>query len=318
MTTSTPYTVLGQAVAFEKYCESWVEQQLGVSTKLPNAIAGITQKDFIPTNDPSQIPAGVAVVFGAAQSNGYQGHVGVSTGNGMMKSVWNNGNIVSESIAQFAKDNGTSVLGYHNYGRGIMSTLTDAISTATSDARVRLAMLTGAALEGGSLAGPWQPGDQGTSFGPFQIHLPAHPGVTAAQASDPNFAVKYMLPAYQQAVAQVGAKLWASDPQQAAAQAAYIAERPAQMYDPSRVTTAFAQAISAQTQPSTGVTNTSTTASTNALPDITIPLPWGGTTSIPNPLNALAGGLARAFFLIVGILIIVIGLWLMVQGSKEQ
>lgn len=314
MTSSTPYNVLGQAVAFERFCESWVEQQLGVSTKLPNAVAGITQKDFIPTNDPNQIPPGVAVVFGAAQSNGYQGHVGVSTGNGMMKSIWDNGNIVSEPITQFVKDNGATLLGYHNYGRGVMSTLTDAINNATTNAQVRLAMLTGAGLEGGSLSGPWQPGDQGTSFGPFQIHLPAHTGVTATQASDPNFAVKYMLPAYQQAVAQVGAKLWASDPQQAAAQAAYIAERPAQMYDPTRVTTAFAQAIAAQTQPTTGVTNTST----NALPDITISLPGGGTTSIPNPLNALAGGLARAFFLIVGILIIVIGLWLMVQGSKEQ
>lgn len=34
-------------------------------------------------------------------------------------------------------------------------------------------------------------GDGGNSYGLFQIHLPAHPNVTAEQALDPNFAVEW-------------------------------------------------------------------------------------------------------------------------------
>ncbi len=41
----------------------------------------------------------------------------------------------------------------------------------------------------------WNPravGDKNTSFGLSQIHLPAHPEVTIAQAEDPKFAVDFM------------------------------------------------------------------------------------------------------------------------------
>lgn len=34
-------------------------------------------------------------------------------------------------------------------------------------------------------------GDHGTSFGVAQIHLPAHPDITKAQALDPLFAINY-------------------------------------------------------------------------------------------------------------------------------
>src|SRR6266567_3344693 len=57
-----------------------------------------------------------------------------------------------------------------------------AVYAATPNQNTRIAMILGALLEGGSLNGPWAVGDNGTSFGPWQIHLPAHPGVSAAQA----------------------------------------------------------------------------------------------------------------------------------------
>lgn len=34
-------------------------------------------------------------------------------------------------------------------------------------------------------------GDQGTSFGIAQIHLPAHPNISKAQALDPAFAIRW-------------------------------------------------------------------------------------------------------------------------------
>ncbi len=110
---------------------------------------------------------------------------------------------------------------------------------AGGDPRVELAMSMGAMLEGGGLGGGWTPGDNGTSFGPYQIHLPAHPDVTQQQAEDPLFSTRYMLPSYQTAVEQVDPALWQSDPAQAAAQADYYAEQPAKMYDPGRVSAAY-------------------------------------------------------------------------------
>lgn len=103
----------------------------------------------------------------------------------------------------------------------------DAIMRTTSDPHVRAAMLMGSSLESN-----WNPnavGDHGTSFGPFQIHITVHP-VSASQAKDPDFAAKYMLPAYVAGVNKVAPSLWQSDPAKAAATAAYYAERPAKMY----------------------------------------------------------------------------------------
>jgi hypothetical protein len=39
-------------------------------------------------------------------------------------------------------------------------------------------------------------GDNGTSFGLVQIHLPAHPNVTRAQAEDPEFALNFIVDAF--------------------------------------------------------------------------------------------------------------------------
>lgn len=35
-------------------------------------------------------------------------------------------------------------------------------------------------------------GDEGTSFGIAQIHLPAHPDITEAESDDPSFAIAFM------------------------------------------------------------------------------------------------------------------------------
>jgi soluble lytic murein transglycosylase-like protein len=37
-------------------------------------------------------------------------------------------------------------------------------------------------------------GDKGTSFGVYQIHLPAHPTVTKEQALDPHWAIEWSMP----------------------------------------------------------------------------------------------------------------------------
>lgn len=123
----------------------------------------------------------------------------------------------------------------------VVNAVTDAILQTTSDAHVRLAMLVGSKMEGG-----WNPtavGDGGTSFGSFQIHLPAHPGVTAQEAEDPTFAAKYMLGAYQSGVSQVSPSLWSSNPALAAATAAFYAERPFNMYASSAYTSAYSSSV---------------------------------------------------------------------------
>lgn len=109
---------------------------------------------------------------------------------------------------------------------------TQQVISQVSDPHVRLAMLTGAALEGGTY-GPGSSigvGDNGHSFGYFQINLPYHPGVTGAKARDPQFAVNYMKGAYTAAAAQIPASLWQSNPEQAAEETAVKAERPAKSY----------------------------------------------------------------------------------------
>lgn len=150
-----------------------------------------------------------------------------------------------------------------------MSVVQDILS-ATSDGRVRLAMLMGSHMEGGW--GPtFSPGDFGTSFGPFQIHLPAHPGVTSAEADNPSWATRYMLSSYENAVSQIPGSLWSSNPEQAGEEAAYLAERPAETYyqsqGPGAVNAAFSAAKQALGNPgafSGGGSATTTSASTSA------------------------------------------------------
>ncbi len=103
---------------------------------------------------------------------------------------------------------------------------------------VEEAMLEGAGLESGG--NPSAKGDG--SDGPWQIQLDAHPGVTAAEADDPQWAATYMYPSYQAAVAQVPDSEWSSTPEKAAERAAYLAEKPAGDYYAVRGTAAVNQA----------------------------------------------------------------------------
>lgn len=113
---------------------------------------------------------------------------------------------------------------------------------------IGLAMLTGANLESNMNPSAIQQGGQGRGL--FQIDLGAHKDVTQAQALDPQFSVNYMYNSYLQAVNKVNEKytpaIWSSNPQYAAEQAAYFAERPAQDYYASqgsvRVEQAFTEA----------------------------------------------------------------------------
>jgi len=41
-------------------------------------------------------------------------------------------------------------------------------------------------------------GDNGTSYGLAQIHLPAHPSVSKEEALDPKFAVGWMVQAFKE------------------------------------------------------------------------------------------------------------------------
>lgn len=128
----------------------------------------------------------------------------------------------------------------------------DAILAATTDVHVRMAMLMGAMLESGMNVN--SVGDNGKSFGPYQIYTVAHPNVSPAQAKDPGWATAFMLPAYQAGVAKVSPALWTADPAKAAATAAFYAERPAVMYPDSRIRSSWGTVQSALNGQTTGPT----------------------------------------------------------------
>lgn len=140
----------------------------------------------------------------------------------------------------------------------------DAIRAHAGSNRVILAMLMGAWLESGWRASAV--GDNGSSYGPYQIHLPAHPGVSAAEAQDPVFATKYMLKSYQAGVNRVDAAEWNANPAMAAAKAAFYAERPAQMYPTSRINAAWPEVQKAAGGGSIG-------AGTDSVANVSIPSP---------------------------------------------
>jgi hypothetical protein len=211
--------------------------------------------------------------------------------------------------------------------------VTDQILADTSDPHVRLAMAFGALMEGGSLgSGPFGVGDNGTSFGPFQIHLPAHPGVSAAQASDPAFATNYMLADYAGSASAQPASLWASNPELAAEQTAVAAERPAQTYIDARgqaaVDSKYAQAQAAlaglaagasSNPPGTSATATQTASIVPFLNPLNWPSLLGGAASSVG--GSVAGGVAgsvmsvmlpfvtKIAFIGVGGLLVVVGLY---------
>ena len=107
----------------------------------------------------------------------------------------------------------------------------NAILGVTSNKEVRESMLLGSWLES-----RWNTnavGDQGTSFGAFQMHVGGAltaAGGTPALAENPVWAAQHMEPAYQRAVAGFSQSLWGSNPELAAEESAVLAEAPAESY----------------------------------------------------------------------------------------
>lgn len=196
----------------------------------------------------------------------------------------------------------------------------DAIDgVAASNGRLRLAMLLGAHMESGWNAG--SVGDNGHSFGPFQINFPTHPGVSAAQATNPAWAAAYMRGQYLAGVARVPDTMWASDPKHAAALAAYYAERPKQMYGQRAIDTAWNAVQQLGGAASDGLPQAGVGAGAAPGPG-TAPGtdPFGGTASPVstfNPVGWLTGSIAKdigplvltGLFLLGGIGLVVLGAW---------
>ena len=176
--------------------------------------------------------------------------------------------------------------------------LTAEIAQQARDPRVALAMLMGALLEGGSLSGPWGANlsdPYGGSYGPYQING-VH-GLSPEQADNPQYATSYMLPAYQQAVAQVPAGLWETDPKTAAVQAVQIAERPGSTYPQSRVDAAWSQLAASAAQPAITLVGGPSLPGIGGLGNLlpgwpfTFSLPFGWPFSGPGTNNPPAPGL---------------------------
>lgn len=207
-----------------------------------------------------------------------------------------------------------------------MTTVLQAINDATRDSRVRAAMMLGALLEGGTLgAGPFEAGDSGTSFGPFQMHRGGaltSAGFTRAQAENPELAVMAMLGAYEAAVQQVPGSLWSSNPEAAAERAAYLAERPAQIYHQARgqgtVDRAWAQVqrvlkggvaaeLSAAGSTAKGVASSAAAAVTEPI------------AQAIEGFQASAGRfLTTAGFAVVGLGLVVLGSWRLFQPTIRR
>lgn len=161
----------------------------------------------------------------------------------------------------------------------------------TKNLRLRESMLLGSSLEGG-WSTPFPVGDQGTSFGPYQMHeggaLTAL-GLTPAEAENANIATKAMMPAYSSAVNQISDQEWKNNPEQAAEQAAVIAERPAQDY----YTTDGTSAVHSRWIDTQNVL--AGKKSQGGMP------PQSATLTSANPLSQLGNGIIPGLSLILGL-----------------
>lgn len=196
-----------------------------------------------------------------------------------------------------------------------------AIMQVTNDPRIREAMMVGSYLE--TTWDPTSVGDQGTSFGPFQMHIGGEltaQGGTPSQAQDPVWAAQHMLASYTRGVNRVSASLWQSDPARAAEQAAVFAEVPAQDYYATQGASRVSQAWAA-TQKALGGSAGST------LPAINIPglggIPGVGGGDILSSLLSLFGisdikDLAeRGGLIIFGAILVFVGLFVATKSEGK-
>jgi hypothetical protein len=150
-----------------------------------------------------------------------------------------------------------------------------------------LAELLGSELE--SSQDPTAAGDKTngvpTSFGIFQIHLPAHPGITQAQAENVKEALKLWKGAYRGGVESVGAKLFKTDPELAAEEAADYAERPNVNYYQGQGTATVDAKFKIAQEEFEGDTSLSPSAGQSASAK-TLPVPSGSTKVLASELHA--------------------------------
>lgn len=266
-------------------------------------------------------------------------HVGVYVGNGQMIDDPQTGQNVKQE-AVYATPNAirriaTGTSSASSTAAGGVVTVAQAIKNATSDAHVQLAMALGALLEGGSLGSSGFPtGDNGQSPGPFQIRLydnsgaPVHGNqITRAGAMDPQTAVNFMLSSYQSAAAQVSADLWNSNPEQAAEQTAFLAERPAQDYFSSQGQTAvdqkFGQAKSALAGTTAGGVG-GTAEDANFLTNFLSPLNpvddigKGITAAVDAIKDPLVKFIENGFLIVAGVIIAVVGLVMLGHAAMNS
>lgn len=203
-----------------------------------------------------------------------------------------------------------------------------AIRTEVQSPQVQAAMLMGSSFEGG-----WGPaygvGDDGTSFGPYQMHeggaLTAT-GLTPAQAEDPTTATRAMEPYYENGVNQVPVSLWQSNPAMAAEEAAVAAESPAQSYLSSYGQSAVDQhwstveaALNGEnvTSSSDGGTPATLTGSTSPIPGLPSwlgdALNWAG-VGIPSDITDYA---ERLGLIVFGAVLIFIGLFVLARVPQQ-
>lgn len=107
--------------------------------------------------------------------------------------------------------------------------LFDAIEhNANGDSRLALSMFVASYLESG-----WRNvRSNDGAFGYFQIQHPGvvHPDITVAEAMNAGSATNFMLPAFKAAMNYVGPQVWGTNPEKAAHDVAYAAERPRYPY----------------------------------------------------------------------------------------
>lgn len=204
------------------------------------------------------------------------------------------------------------------------NSVVSAILGVTSNQQVQEAMLLGSHLESN-----WDPtavGDNGSSFGPFQMHIGGAltaAGGTPQQAEDPVWAAQHMLAAYEAGVNSVPQSLWQSNPEQAAEQAAVYAEKPAQSYFASQGNAAVDSAWQATLS---AMSNPNGTGPYQGVPALNIP----GVPNSSSIAGSLIQGLLTAFglgsakdlaeragLILFGGLLIIMGIVITFKGGHE-
>lgn len=348
---NSPYTYAGNPYAgyswaqFRSDCSGLVDR---IFANLGEGLPGRpTTYDLVKMGSPvaslAQAQPGDLLFFNNSE------HVGIYVGNGQMIDDPQTGQNVKQE-AVYTTPNAirrvsTGASAVTTSATSGATTVAQAIKNATSDARTQLALALGAQLEGGTLgAGPFPTGDNGQSPGPFQIRLYDNNGaavhgnqITRAQALDPTSAVQFMLSSYQAAVNSIPAALWQSNPEQAAEQAAYKAERPAKDYVASRgqsgVDSAYQTATAALSGTTAGTGANIQTAGLNANPldgfglgSAAGGLAADGAQTVVQPLidlaqnagHVIAHMLQEGLLILIGIVAIFLGLVMLAHAASSS